>query len=201
MKILSDDFYYKKAKYTGFRSRASYKLLELNDKFKFFRKGQIVVDLGAAPGGWTQVAAMKIGSEGRVLAIDKAYIEPFKETNVIILHQDIMNPKLQSQIIDEFGDVDVLISDCAPNISGQYGLDHSIQTMLAERALDLAKNILKSDGHFVCKLFQGNETQELIKEAKQTFESIKLYKPKASRKKSSEIYLYGTSLQRMIEKQ
>ncbi len=191
MNNLSNDFYYKKAKYAGFRSRASFKLLELNDKFRFFRNGQFVVDLGAAPGGWAQIAAKKVGKEGKILAIDKAYIEPFKEGNVIILHQDIFNKQLGTMINKMYGSADVLISDCAPNISGQYGRDHSIQTMLAERALELAQEILKDGGSFVCKLFQGSETQELIKETKQMFELVKLYKPKASRKKSSEIYLYG----------
>lgn len=193
MNILSDDYYYRKAKYAGFRSRASYKLLELNDKFKFFKKGQIVVDLGAAPGGWSQVASKKVGKEGVVLAIDKAYMEPFKEANITIIHQDILNPKLGSKIKDKFGLIDVLISDCAPNISGQYGRDHSIQTMLVERAIELCQEILKKRGSFVCKLFQGSETQELIKETKKIFETIKLYKPKVSRKKSSEIYLFGNS--------
>jgi len=191
--ILSDDFYYKKAKYTGFRSRASFKLLELNDKFRFFKKGHVVVDLGAAPGGWSQIAAKKVGKEGLVLAIDKAYMEPFKETNIIILNQDIMNKKLGSIIKESHGLVDVLISDCAPNISGQYGRDHSIQTMLAERAVELCQEILKNGGSFVCKLFQGSETQDLIKETKTMFKTIKLFKPKASRKKSSEIYLFGNN--------
>ena len=194
MNTLSDDFYYKKAKYSGFRSRASYKLLELNDKFKFLKRNQFVVDLGAAPGGWTQVAAKKIGKEGTVLAIDKAYIEPFKENNVIILHVDIFNAKLATEITKTYGLVDVLISDCAPNISGQYSKDHSIQSMLVQRALELAKDILRNDGSFVCKLFQGSETQDIIKEAKETFVVVKLYKPKASRKRSSEIYLFGSQL-------
>ncbi|TFG09083.1 RlmE family RNA methyltransferase [Candidatus Heimdallarchaeota archaeon] len=193
MTLLSDDFYYKKAKYSGFRSRASFKLLELNDKFKFLKKGQLVVDLGAAPGGWSQIAAKKVGNEGLVLAIDKAYMEPFKETNITILHQDIMNEKLGSIIKESHGFADVLISDCAPNISGQYGRDHSIQTMLAERALNLCQEILKEGGSFVCKLFQGSETQEFVKETKNLFEMVKLFKPKASRKKSSEIYLFGSN--------
>ncbi|MCE7741006.1 MAG: RlmE family RNA methyltransferase [Candidatus Heimdallarchaeota archaeon] len=192
---MSDDFYYKKAKYVGYRSRASFKLLELNDKFRFFTKGQFVVDLGAAPGGWAQIAAKKIGKEGKVLAIDKAYMEPFKENNVIVLHQDIFNKQLGTMINKTYGSVDGLISDCAPNISGQYGRDHSIQTMLAERALELAQEVLKDAGYFVCKLFQGSETQELIRETKQIFGLVKLFKPKASRKKSSEIYLYGYNYQ------
>lgn len=190
MSRLSEDFYYRRAKYSGFRSRASYKLLELNDKFKFFGKGQFVVDLGAAPGGWTQVAAKKVGKEGTVLAIDKAYIEPFKEDNIIVFYQDILNEKLGNIIKERYGLIDVLISDCAPNISGQYGRDHAIQNMLAERALRLAQEILKPDGDFVCKLFQGSETQELIKETQQIFKIVKLFKPKASRKKSSELYIY-----------
>lgn len=195
MNTLSDDFYYKQAKYSGFRSRASYKLLELNDKFKFLRKGQFVVDLGAAPGGWTQVTAKKIGNEGTVLAIDKAYIEPFKEKNIIIMHQDIFNKNLGTMITKIYGLADVLISDCAPNISGNYSRDHSIQSMLVLRTLELAQEILKKGGNLVCKLFQGSETQEIVNSAKGNYEMVKLYKPKASRKKSSEIYLFGSNFQ------
>ena len=192
MNYLSDDYFYLKAKYKGYRSRASYKLLEINQKFHIFRRGQLVVDLGASPGGWSQVAANKIGKNGKVVAIDKAYISPFKEKNVEIVNIDIMSKNLPNLIVEKFGKIDVLLSDCAPNISGDYSRDHSIQIFLANRALDLTEEVLKKGGHFICKVFQGKEFEEFNRKAKTLFVKTKLFKPKASRKKSSEIYLICT---------
>jgi 23S rRNA (uridine2552-2'-O)-methyltransferase len=191
VKFLSDDYFYLKAKYGGFRSRASYKLFEINDKFKIFKKGQLIVDLGASPGGWSQVASKKIGLNGKVLAIDKAYISPFKEENIEIINRDIFDERLISLILDDYGKINVLISDCAPNISGNYHRDHAIQISLANRALELAEMLLKNNGSFVCKIFQGSEHQDFIRRMKETFREVKLFKPKASRKKSAEIYVVG----------
>lgn len=189
MITLSDDPYARKARVSGFRSRASYKLFEINDKFSIFKKGQQIVDLGASPGGWSQVASRKVGSNGLVIAIDKAYIQEFKENNITILFQDIFRKDLATFLLENFGKSDVLISDCAPNISGNYDVDHSIQSILAYRALELASNILYMGGSFVCKIFQGSETQEFVKRVKELFNVVKLFKPKSSRKQSSEIYL------------
>lgn len=194
MSLLSDDYFYLKAKYKGFRSRASYKLFEINDKFKIFKKGQIVIDLGASPGGWSQVASKKVGMHGKVIAIDKAYISPFKEENIEIVNRDIFDTNLDKYILDNFGKINVLISDCAPNISGDYNRDHSIQISLANRALDLSKILLKKSGCFVCKIFQGNEHQDFIRRVKESFNEVKLFKPKASRKKSAELYVVGLEL-------
>ena len=186
---LSADPYARKARVSGFRSRAAYKLFEINDKFNIFKKGQQIVDLGASPGGWSQVASRKIGSNGLVIAIDKAYIQDFKEKNITIVFKDIFMKDLDKFILENYGKSDVLISDCAPNISGTYSKDHSIQSMLAQRAFELATSILYMGGSFVCKLFQGSETQDFVKAVKEKFNIVKLFKPKASRKQSSEIYL------------
>ena len=194
MSFLSDDHFYLKAKYKGFRSRASYKLFEINDKFKIFKKGQIVIDLGASPGGWSQVASKKVGLEGKVIAIDKAYISPFNEKNIEIVNRDIFDKELDNYILSRYGKVNVLISDCAPNISGDYNRDHSIQMSLAHRALELSKVLVKEKGYFVCKVFQGSEHQDFIRLMKETFKEVKLFKPKASRKKSAEIYVIGLNL-------
>lgn len=194
MNVLSDDYYYLKAKYKGFRSRAAYKLFEINDKYKIFKKGQIVLDLGASPGGWSQVASKKVGINGKVLAIDKAYISPFKEGNIEILNKDIFDEQLGQYVLNNFGKIDVLISDCAPNISGDYNRDHTIQISLAYRALELSELFLRPTGCFVCKIFQGSEHQEFITRTKKVFKSVKIFKPKASRKKSAEIYVICLAL-------
>ncbi len=194
MNLLSDDYFYLKAKYKGFRSRASYKLLEINDKYNVFKRGQTVIDLGASPGGWSQVASKKVGQNGKVIAIDKAYISPFKEKNIEIVNRDIFDEELAHFILANYEIIDVLISDCAPNISGDYNRDHSIQISLANRALDLSEKLLKENSCFVCKLFQGSEHQDFIRRMKETFKDVKLFKPKASRKKSAEIYVIGKDL-------
>ena len=188
---MKEDFYYQKARSMGYRSRASFKLLQINNKFSVFRKGQIVIDLGASPGGWSQIASHLVGGKGKVIAIDKSYISPFNEKNIEILNKDILNRNLPTIILETYGKTDGLISDCSPNISGDFSRDHSVQISLARRALALTQYLLKDDGFFICKLFQGTELQEFIKDMKAHFKITKLYKPAASRKKSAEIYVVG----------
>lgn len=188
---MREDFYYQQARSKGYRSRASFKLLQINNKFSVFRKGQIIIDLGASPGGWSQVASHFVGGNGKVIAIDKSYISPFKEKNVEILNKDILNRNLPTIILETYGKIDGLISDCSPNITGDFSRDHSIQISLARRALALTQYLIKDNGFFICKLFQGTELQEFMKEMKEHFETTKLYKPAASRKKSAEIYVVG----------
>ncbi len=175
----------------GYRSRASFKLLQINNKFSVFRKSQIIIDLGASPGGWSQVASHLVGGNGKVIAIDKSYITPFREKNIEILNKDILNRNLPTIILEAYGKIDGLISDCSPNISGDFSRDHSIQISLARRALALTQYLLKDEGFFICKLFQGTELHEFIEEMKRHFKTTKLYKPAASRKKSAEIYVVG----------
>ena len=188
---MKEDFYYQQARSQGYRSRASFKLLQINNKFKVFRKGQTIIDLGASPGGWSQVASHLVGENGKVIAIDKSYISPFKEKQVEILNKDILNRNLPAIILETYGKTDGLISDCSPNISGDFSRDHSIQISLARRALTLTQSLLNVSGLFICKLFQGTELSEFVKEMKEHFKTTKLYKPAASRKKSAEIYVVG----------
>ncbi|MHA1304724.1 MAG: RlmE family RNA methyltransferase [Candidatus Heimdallarchaeaceae archaeon] len=190
----SEDYFYLAAKRQGFRSRASYKLIQINEKFKIFTEGQKVVDLGASPGGWSQVASMQIGKEGHVIAIDRAYIPPFKNKNVTIVQMDIMNEGLEDFILDNFGRIDVLLSDCAPNVSGTWDRDQSIQLMLAERAFELSKKLLVPNGWLVTKIFQGGDFPSFYALVKDSFVFVKLFKPKASRKQSAEIYLIAHQL-------
>jgi len=157
-----EDFYYQQARSKGYRSRASFKLLQINNKFSVFRKGQIIIDLGASPGGWSQIASHLIGGKGKVIAIDKSYISPFNEKNIEILNKDILNRDLPTIILETYGKTDGLISDCSPNISGDFSRDHSVQISLARRALALTQYLLKDEGFFICKLFQGTELQEFI---------------------------------------
>ena len=188
---MKEDFYYQQARSSGYRSRASYKLQQINKKFSLFHKGQTIVDLGASPGGWSQVASQLVGYVGKVIAIDKAYITPFKESNIDIINKDILNRNLSALLSTTYGKVDGIISDCSPNISGDFSRDHFIQISLAERALILASELLKENGFFISKLFQGSELETFVDNLKQYFETVKLYKPPASRKKSAEIYVVG----------
>ncbi|MHA1868514.1 MAG: RlmE family RNA methyltransferase [Candidatus Heimdallarchaeaceae archaeon] len=187
------DYFYNKAKKQGYRSRASYKLLQIHEKFHIFKKNQKVVDLGASPGGWTQVASEKVGNNGLVIAIDKAYIPPLNLKNVDILQMDIMNETISEYLKERYGLVDVLLSDCAPNVSGKWSLDHSIQIMLAERAIKIAEDILKDEGWIIVKVFQGEQFTNFVSYSKKVFTTVKLFKPQASRKKSAEIYLIANT--------
>ncbi len=204
MEILSEDYYYFKARSKGYRSRASFKLEQIDKKFHVFHKGALVVDLGAAPGGWSQVAARRVGDAGKVIAIDKAYISSFKQSNIEIVQKDIFDAKLVQLINKEYGLVDVLLSDCAPSVSGNWSRDHFTQIMLADRALDVAENLLRNNGVLVCKLFQGSELQKFMNRLKSFFGKTKLFKPEASRIKSSEIYAIGLNFKKpsdIIEKE
>ena len=186
------EFYYRKAKSEKFRSRASYKLLQAVKKYKFIKPGYVVVDLGAAPGGWTQAARQLVEGSGCVLAIDLKPIKPVDEPNVRVILGDIGDP-LTATNIQEFLPrlADVVVSDVSPNISGVWELDHARQIDLASQSLRIATQILRYGGNFFVKVFQGNTTNRFVKEASQHFSFVKLVKPKASRSKSAELYLLG----------
>jgi len=189
---MSDDYFYYRAKYTGYRSRASFKLIEIDRKFSIFHRGNVVLDLGASPGGWSQVAAQRVGRNGRVIAVDKAFIPPFKkERNITIVQRDILSSSLIPVLKKEYETFDVVLSDCAPNVSGNWVRDHNIQIMLANRAIDIIQEVGKTEGRAVIKVFQGEEFEEFLSRMKQTFNTVKLFKPRASRKKSAEIYAIG----------
>ena len=184
------DEYRKRAKVEGYRSRAAYKLAQIDSKFKLIRKGDAVVDLCAAPGGWSQYASKKVGEKGRVIAVDKINIKPIeKVTNVCgdITAFDVILKTIEEVLKDE--KVDVVLSDCSPSVSGEWSLDHARQIFLAETSLKIAKKILKLGGNFVVKVFQGDLLGEYIIKIKRRFSFVKRLKPKASRKKSAEIYI------------
>jgi 23S rRNA (uridine2552-2'-O)-methyltransferase len=187
-----NDPFVKKAKDAGYRSRAAFKLVEIDQKFKILKKGKIVVDLGAAPGGWSQVSVAKVGA-GNVLAID--LLEMPAIAGVRFLQQDFLSENSPQEIINilqkELGKkrCDVVLSDMAANTIGDAETDHMRIIALLEEALHLAEKILQDGGCFVGKIFQGGSSDEILKKLRQNFASAKYFKPNSSRKDSAENYL------------
>ncbi len=189
------EYYYRKAKEEKYRSRASYKLLQVIEKYQFIKPGDIVVDLGAAPGGWMQVAQKTVGNKGFVLGIDINPIQPFETQNFQTIIADIMDSQIIEQIKKYLPkQADVVLSDVSPNISGIWEVDNARQTDLARRSLEVAISVLKPNGNFFGKIFQGEITESFVKEVKRHFTFVKLAKPKASRPKSAELYVLAMNL-------
>jgi 23S rRNA (uridine2552-2'-O)-methyltransferase len=190
-----NDFYHLKAVEEGYRSRASYKLKQIHEKFGVFDKARYVLDLGAAPGGWLQVASELTEDDGLVLGVDLEEIEPLPAPNVATIQGDIRDPEIQAEILESFdGKADVILSDMAPDVIGQWDVDQFRQIHLARIALRLADKLLKENGWFIVKIFQGGEHTQYIKEVKDMFEFVKNYKPAASRKGSAERYIVARRL-------
>jgi len=193
----ANDYYYKKAKETGYRSRAAYKLKHINSKFNIFEEAENVLDLGAAPGGWLQVAAEFVGEDDLVVGVDLLEIPPFEAPSIITIVGDVTDPSVQEEIMELFdGKADVILSDMAPNVIGEWNLDEYRQIELARAALRLTDRLLRSDGWFIVKIFQGSEHVKFIKEVKAMFRYFKNFKPKASRKGSSERYIVARNLRK-----
>ena len=189
------DYYYQKAKAENYRSRATYKLSQTIMKYHFIQRGDVVVDLGAAPGGWIQAARKIAGNRGFVLGVDLKPIAPFPQEYVRTIVGDITEPETLQQILEFLPrKADVLISDASPNISGIWEVDHARQIDLAHQALQVALNILRPAGNFFVKVFEGDMLSDFIKTVEKHFEIVKLIKPKASRAKSSEMYLLAMKL-------
>jgi len=189
------DYYYKKAKQEKYRSRASYKLFQAIKKYGFIEHGDVVVDLGAAPGGWIQAARKTVGNKGFVLGVDLKPIEPFTQSYVRTIICDITDREALKQILEMLPrKADAVVSDAAPNISGIWEVDHARQMELSQQALEIAKEILKPSGSFFVKVFQGDMLNDFIQKVKQNFVNVVLVKPEASRAKSAEIFILGRSL-------
>jgi 23S rRNA (uridine2552-2'-O)-methyltransferase len=189
------DYYYKKAKEEQKRSRAYYKLFQAATKYHFIRYRDIVVDLGAAPGGWIQAARRIVGSKGFVLGIDLKPIEPFSQENVRTILGDMTDDSIV-QRIQEFlpRKANVVVSDASQNISGIWEVDHARQVDLARNALNIARQLLCPCGNFFVKVFQGDLLGDFTQNVKQKFETVKVIKPEASRTKSSELFVLGLCL-------
>lgn len=178
------------AKKESYYSRASYKLLQLNKKFNIIKNGELVVDLGAAPGGWSQVALEKVGEDGLVVGVDLQRIKPMEASNFISIVGDFTSEDTINNIeIITGGKADVVLSDASPQLSGVKDVDQLRALELALGVLEIAKLILKPRGRLVIKAFQGEEFENLLKELKKEFRNVKTTKPPSSRKKSVEMYV------------
>lgn len=186
------DRYYKKAKQEGYRSRAAYKLLELQQRNRLLRPGDKVVDLGAAPGGWLQVAAKIVGQNGTVVGVDLQEIQPFSNRNVSILHGDAGSDEMQIKIKELLGGpADAVISDMAPKLSGIRDADMARAVELNRLALDVALRLLRPGGALLIKSFMSNELHEFTAELRRHFTEVQRSKPEATRQGSSEFYFFA----------
>ena len=186
------DTYYKKAKQEGYRSRAAYKLLELQQRFRFMRPGDVVVDLGAAPGGWLQVAAKFVGQNGKVIGVDLRPIEILREPNIIFLQGDITSSEILTKIEElVHRKPDCVLSDLAPRLSGIRDADAARCLELNRTALAVAIALLRPGGSFLAKSFVNQELQTFTLEIKQHFRSVDRTRPEATRQGSSEFYFFA----------
>ena len=189
-----NDEYVKKAQKEGYRSRAVYKLLEIIEKSQIINKGDRILDLGAAPGGWSQVARKIVGKSGQVIASDILSIEEISGVN--FLQGDFTEQSVYDELITltEGSSIDIVLSDMAPNMSGQLSVDQPKSIYLAELAIDLAVKTLSKNGHFIVKIFQGDGFDDYVKNARKVFKKVSIIKPKASRSRSKEVYLLASQL-------
>lgn len=183
------DEYVLKSQKEGYRSRASYKLIEIDDKDRLIKPGNLVVDLGAAPGGWTQVAVNRVGHKGRVIASDILPMDGL--AGVEFIQGDFTDDKVFTRILAAIDDqpVDLVISDMAPNMSGMKAVDQPRSMHLAELAMDMALNVLRPGGGFVTKIFMGEGFDQYFRDARISFDKVLTRKPDSSRARSSEVYM------------
>lgn len=189
-----NDPYVQQAKKEGWRSRAAFKLMEIDDKDKLLRRGEVVVDLGATPGGWSQVASKRVGEAGMVFALDLLEMEPIH--GVHFIQGDFREDEVLTQLEALLGDrqVGLVMSDMAPNMSGVPLVDQARVMHLAELGLEFSRAHLKPDGAFLVKVFQGTDYENFVKAMRETFKQVLVRKPDASRDRSPEIYLLGRTL-------
>lgn len=181
------DHYRRLAKDQGLRARSAYKLQQLNDSYHILKKGNRVVDIGCAPGGWLQIATKLVGPAGRVVGIDVKAVDPVPGCS--ILQGSIEDPEMTARISELVGSkADVVLSDLAPNVSGVWDIDHARQISLTQAALHFAAAILREGGSAIFKVFEGEMLRDLKEELRQNFKTVHLSKPTASRQESSELY-------------
>ena len=186
-----DDIWVQKAQQDGYRTRASYKLLELDEKDALMRPGMTVLDLGSAPGGWSQVVARRLNGNGIIIASDILPMDPI--TDVTFIQGDFTTDEIFEEIMTAVDGrpVDLVISDMAPNMSGVASIDQPGAMYLVELALDMARQVLKPNGSFVAKVFQGEGFDEYVADIRKSFSKVVVRKPKASRPRSREVYVVG----------
>ena len=190
------EHFYKEAKRTGYRARSAFKLQQIQLRFNLIPKNGIVIDLGAAPGGWSQVAKEIVGEQGIIIGVDLSSIQPLE--NVQFIQGDITQAETVEHIKNLMNSrrADSVLSDMSPDISGCYSVDQARSVWLCECALHVAEQILKPGGHFICKIFEGEDTKKFIEKVKYRFRVVKTFSPEASRKSSSEIYIIGKSFKK-----
>ncbi|MGE4274987.1 MAG: RlmE family RNA methyltransferase [Candidatus Methanomethylophilaceae archaeon] len=182
------EYYYLKAKRMDYRSRAAFKLIQIDERFHIFRPGDSVVDLGASPGGWSQVARDLIGEQGRIIGVDLVPIRPLEGVETIV--GDITAADTIRELLRRLGGkADVVISDMAPNIGGNYATDHARSVHLANFALEVCDRLLKEDGKLVMKVFMGDLFKQLKDHTLLRFDKVSVHTPEATRKESSEVYV------------
>lgn len=189
LKEHESDQFVQRARQEGYRSRAVYKLKEINERDKIIKPGMTVIDLGSAPGGWSQVAIDIVGPKGKVVALDILPMEPLP--NVEFIQGDFREQEVLDELLEhvELGGVDLVISDMAPNMSGMDAMDQPRAMYLVELALDTARQVLKPGGTFLVKLFQGSGSDEFVRDLRSSFSKVITRKPKASRPRSREVYI------------
>jgi 23S rRNA (uridine2552-2'-O)-methyltransferase len=186
-----NDPYVAAARREGYRSRAAFKLIEMDERFHLLKRGGRVVDLGAAPGGWTQVAVEKLGPSGRVVALDIGEMD--EVPGALVLHGDFTDPAVEARLREALGGpADLILSDMSPPTTGHGPTDHVRIVALTEAALDFAETTLRPGGAFVAKVFQGGAEKELLDRLKRLFMAVRHVKPPASRKESPELYVVAT---------
>jgi 23S rRNA (uridine2552-2'-O)-methyltransferase len=183
------DLYRRLAREQGYKSRAAFKLIEANKKYRFIRPGDRVLDLGSAPGGWLQVARELVGPDGLVVGVDVDRVKFKGVPNVVSITADVNDAAIAEKVLDVTGGpVDVILSDLSPKVSGVWEIDQRRQLDLTRRALGLGESLLKKDGTVFCKVFEGEGTPSLRDELRRRFRSVRVVKPAASRNASSELY-------------
>ncbi|MEN6484784.1 MAG: RlmE family RNA methyltransferase [Syntrophobacteraceae bacterium] len=183
------DHYFQRAKKENYLARAIYKLEEIQKKHRVLRSGDRVLDLGAAPGSWMQLTSGVVGPSGLVVGVDLKKIEHVFPRHVVVLQRDIFDPEFEEDMVREYAPFDVVLSDMAPSTCGIKAADSARSELLFERAIQLAEQLLKPQGHFLAKIFQGSDFHNLLGETKKRFEWVKVVKPEASKKQSKEIYV------------
>jgi len=190
------DEYYNKSKQQGYRARSAYKLKQIDKEADLLERGDTVVDLGAAPGGWLQVAGEAVGESGTVVGVDLQRIDDFEEHDVETIRGDMTEERTRHYLREAVGErgADAVISDMAPNMTGEYALDHARSVHLARQAFDVAEDLLAPGGDFVVKVFQGEDLDAFREDVREEFQYLRTVSPPASRDSSSEVYLVAKGL-------
>ena len=182
------DPYFRKAKEEGYRARSAYKLIQIQDRFQILKRSDTVLDLGAAPGSWSQVASEVVGRDGLVIAVDLQLIEPIED--VLVIQGDMTDPEVQEKVIEAAGGgVDVVLSDAAPNVSGIRLRDHAFSIALVYAALAIARRALKPGGTLVAKVFEGEDFPQLLVDLRNEFQRVKPFYPDATRREGYEVFV------------